>query len=73
MSSAPSMSLYQIRMEGWKALTERLGAAGAMRFMMQYDPGLGDYTKERQDLFAGLTIDTLLDAVAERDHPKNER
>jgi hypothetical protein len=57
-------------MEGWKALTERLGAAGAMRFMMQYDPGLGDYTKERQDLFAGLTIDTLLDAVAERDRPK---
>jgi hypothetical protein len=70
MSSAPAMSLYQIRMEGWKALTERLGAAGAMRFMMQYDPGLGDYTKERQDLFAGLTIDTLLDAVAERDRAK---
>ncbi len=68
-----SMSPYQIRMEGWKALTERLGAAGAMRFMMQYDPGLGDYTKERQDLFAGLTIDTLLDAVAERDRPKDER
>jgi hypothetical protein len=40
------MSLYQIRMEGWKALTERLGPAGAMRFMMQYDPGHGDYTKE---------------------------
>ncbi|MEA2162509.1 MAG: hypothetical protein QOK37_636 [Thermoanaerobaculia bacterium] len=60
------MSLYQIRMEGWKALTERLGPAGAMRFMMQYDPGYGDYTKERQDLFADLTIDTLLDAVNER-------
>ena len=72
MSSAPAMSLYQIRMEGWKALTERLGAAGAMRFMMQYDPGLGD-TKERQDLFSGLTIDTLLDAIAERDRPKDER
>jgi len=37
--SEKSMSLYQIRMEGWKALTERLGPAGAMRFMMQYDPG----------------------------------
>jgi len=73
MSSAASMSLYQIRMEGWKALTERLGAAGAMRFMMQYDPGLGDYTKERHDLFADLTIDTLLEAVAERDRPKEER
>lgn len=60
------MSLYQIRMEGWKALTERLGPSGAMRFMMQYDTGYGDYTKERHELFAELTIDTLLDAVNER-------
>jgi hypothetical protein len=55
--SRPSMSLYEIRREGWKALTERLGAAGAMRFMMQYDAGYGDYAKERQDLFGSLTID----------------
>jgi hypothetical protein len=68
-----SMSPHQIRMEGWKALTERLGAAGAMRFMMQYDPGLGDYLKERQDLFADFTIDALLDAVAERNRSKNQR
>src|SRR5436190_2829604 len=53
MSSSP-MSLYEIRMEGWKALTERLGPAGAMRFMMQYDPGHGDYSKERHELFKSL-------------------
>jgi hypothetical protein len=58
-----SISLYQIRMEGWKALTDALGAAGAMRFMMQYDPGYGDYTQERREIFADLTIDTLLDAI----------
>ena len=61
-----SMSLYQIRMEGWKALTERLGPAGAMRFMMQYDPGHGDYTKERREIFAELTIERLLDAIDEK-------
>jgi hypothetical protein len=49
------MSLYEIRMEGWKALTERLGPAGAMRFMMQYDPGRGDYSKERHEIFASVT------------------
>jgi hypothetical protein len=32
-----------------------------MRFMMQYDPGQGDYTKERRDIFA-----TLLNAIDER-------
>ena len=72
MSTAPRMSLYQIRMEGWKALTERLGPAGAMRFMMQYDPGHGDYSKERHDIFAGLTLDDLLDAV-EQSHGKEPR
>lgn len=63
MSADPRMSLYQIRMEGWKALTERLGPAGAMRFMMQYDPGHGDYTTERQEIFGTLTLDDLLDAI----------
>ena len=64
------MSLDQIRMEGWKALTERLGPVGAMRFMMQFDHGHRDYTRERQDIFAGLTIDTLLEAVDEGVRPE---
>jgi hypothetical protein len=63
MSSPSTMSLYQIRMEGWKALTERLGPSGAMRFMMQYDPGHGDYSKERQAIFAALTIDELINTI----------
>ena len=63
MSKSSSMSPYQIRLEGWKALTERLGPAGAMRFMMQYDPGHGDYTEERQEIFAGLELDDLLVAI----------
>ena len=66
MSGSTALSLYQIRLEGWKALTERLGPAGAMRFMMQYDPGHGDYSKERHDLFHALTLDELLHTI-ERD------
>ena len=57
------MSAYQIRLERWKALTERLGPAGAMRFMMQYDPGHGHYTKERQELFADLELEDLIAAI----------
>ncbi len=63
MSKSASMSAYEIRLEGWKALTERLGPAGAMRFMMQYDPGHGDYTKERQEIFADLDVEDLLASV----------
>lgn len=68
-----SRSLYQIRVEGWKALTERLGPAGAMRFMMQYDPGHGDYTVERRDIFGELTIDTLLEAIDGGKRPEDSR
>ena len=50
-------------MEGWKALTERLGPAGAMRFMMQYDPGHGDYSRERHEIFASSSIDDLLESL----------
>jgi hypothetical protein len=65
MTRSSSMSLYKIRMEGWKALTERLGAAGAMRFMMQYDPGYGDYSKERHKIFASETIEQLIQSIEE--------
>ena len=58
-----SLSLYEIRMEGWKALTERLGPSGAMRFMMQYDPGYGDYSKERHEIFASVTMEELLESM----------
>jgi hypothetical protein len=32
---------------------------------MQYDPGYGDYTKERHEIFAELTIDSLLVTINE--------
>ena len=63
MSKSSSMSAYEIRLEGWKALTERLGPAGAMRFMMHYDPGHGDYTQERHELFADLEIEDLITSI----------
>jgi hypothetical protein len=31
--------------------------------MMQDDPGHGDYSKERHDLFATVTLDELLESI----------
>ena len=61
MSRAATLSNYEIRVEGWKALTQRLGVSGAIRFLMEYDPGHGDYVAERRELFRDLTLD---DAIA---------
>jgi hypothetical protein len=57
-------------MEGWKALTEKLGPAGAMRFMMQYDPGDGDYSLERHEIFKSVTLDQITDEIR-RSEPSN--
>ena len=32
--------------EGWRALTKRLGVSGAIRFLVQYGWGRGDYVEE---------------------------
>ena len=61
MSRAADLSNYEIRAEGWKALTGRLGVSGAIRFLMEYAPGRGDYVEERRELFRDLTLD---DAIA---------
>jgi hypothetical protein len=66
-SARPSRSLYELRQEGWKALTERLGVSGAMRFLMQYDPGHGDYTEERRALFGDLSLDDVLAEIRQGD------
>jgi hypothetical protein len=65
MPPGPRLSNYEIRREGWKDLTERLGISGAMRFMMQYDPGYGDYSRERRELLADLTLEEALRQMRE--------
>jgi len=67
------MSLNQIRVEGWKALNERLGPAGAMRFLMQFNTGYGDYTEERRAMFADVTIEDLFPGIDLRDDPEKPR
>ena len=66
MSRSARLSNYEIRAEGWKALTERLGVSGAIRFLMQYDPGHGDYVEERRELFRDLTLDELVARTREK-------
>lgn len=65
--SPSRLSPYELRREGWRALSERLGVSGAVRFLMQYDPGRGDYTEDRRELFADLSLDDALAEIRSRD------
>jgi hypothetical protein len=42
-------TLEEIRRDGLEALRERLGQAGMMRFLAQFDNGSGDYATDRQE------------------------
>jgi hypothetical protein len=66
VSRAAMLPNYEIRAEGWKALTERLGVSGAIRFLMEYDPGRGDYVQERRELFRDLTLDEAIARAREK-------
>jgi len=64
------MSAYEIRAEGWRALTERLGVSGAIRLLMQYDPRRGDYTSERREILGDLTLDEAMRRIRDRERAR---
>ena len=43
-----NLTLYEIRTIGFEALLRKLGPAGAIRFIQQYESGRGDYTRDRR-------------------------
>jgi len=54
------LSEQELRKEGWIALVKRLGVSGATRFMLQYESGIGDYTKERRKIFADRSVQDIV-------------
>lgn len=57
------MNPVQIRQQGLDALVKALGPVGMVRFLQQFDTGSGDYTKERQQDLANLTLENLLGEI----------
>lgn len=59
----------EIRREGLNALEERLGRAGMLRFLQQFDRGQGDYAQQRHawvDSMSLADIKTDLKALRKR-------
>jgi hypothetical protein len=51
-----NLTLYEIRTIGFDALVRELGPAGAIRFIQQYEPGYGDYTRDRKKLLLKKSV-----------------
>ena len=58
-----SITLAEIKTRGWNALVKELGYAGATRFILLYESGEGDYTKERKRLFKNLTVEEIIKEI----------
>ena len=58
--------LTEITVEALRLLYKQLGAVNTIRFLQQFTNGLGNYTEEREVLFADQTLDDLVKQIKER-------
>lgn len=54
-----AVNLFEIRKKGIEALNRELGPIGMIRFLQQYESGIGDYTKERHKWLDKITIEDI--------------
>ncbi len=59
MINTQGMSPEKIRMVGLEILNRELGADVTIEFLQQYSRGHGNYTKEREKLLRGETVESL--------------
>jgi hypothetical protein len=52
--------LAEVTYEALKLLYKEMGAVNTVRFLNQFSTGYGNYTQEREQLFAGMTLDDIL-------------
>jgi hypothetical protein len=55
--------LVEITRQAIRVLCREIGVVNTARFMSQFTAGYGDYTEERAELFADMTLDELIDEM----------
>ena len=50
----------EIRRAGWDALRAKLGLAGTLKFILEYDRGEGNYTELRRRIFKDKTVRDII-------------
>jgi|OpeIllAssembly_1097287.scaffolds.fasta_scaffold1004474_2 hypothetical protein len=63
MSQVLHRTPIEIQKAGWEALKKQLGLPGAIRFLLQYEKGEGDYTQLRRKIFKGKTVKSLINEM----------
>ena len=66
------LSPQELRNKGIKILSDALGPVDMARFLMQFDNGLGDYTKERHEWLDKYSIDEISEELRKKQENQSE-
>jgi hypothetical protein len=58
--------LSQVSHQAIQLLSEQLGVVDTLRFVSQFTTGHGNYTEERDALFAHPTLEDILSAIEQK-------
>ena len=64
--NAQIMPIAQITQQATQVLVRELGAVNTIRFLNQFRVGQGDYTLEREQLFANISLENILSDLQQR-------
>jgi hypothetical protein len=55
--------LMEVNQQAIKLLYKELGVVDAVRFLKQFTEGYGNYTLEREDIFANKSLDDIVGEI----------
>lgn len=61
-----SRPLIEINQQAIRLLYKELGVIDAVRFLKQFTQGYGNYTQEREILFADKSLDDIVNEIEKR-------
>jgi len=63
MIEEPKLTPKEIRSIGWDVLLKNLGPNGALRFILDYEKGEGNYCELRKEIFKDKTVQELVQEI----------
>ena len=64
--STNARPLIEINQQALKLLYKELGVVDAVRLLRQFTQGYGNYTQERETLFANTSLDDIVSNIEKR-------
>jgi hypothetical protein len=69
MMPAETKPLTEITREAINILCREMGLVNTLRFITQFTTGYGNYTEEREELFADMSLEDVLSAIKQKRQP----